>query len=85
MASDDIANAVLRYFLETGPAYWQGRRGLSFVPKLQVDNNKTSNSERLNLIFNVDTVMRRIAPKSRTVAIRRCPKRALSLRLFWEF
>jgi hypothetical protein len=51
MASEDIANAVLGYFLETAPAYSQGRRGLSFVLKLTPDKMRITNGKRFSPMF----------------------------------
>jgi hypothetical protein len=48
IASEDIVNAVLGYFLETTPEYSKGRCSLSLVLKLVPDKIRNTHSERFN-------------------------------------
>jgi hypothetical protein len=70
MASEDIANAVLGYFLETTPEYSQGRCGLSFVLKLVPDKIRNTHSKRFNPMFLLTPRDEALFRKGWTVPVR---------------
>jgi hypothetical protein len=70
MASEDIAKAVLGYFLETTPEYSQGRCGLSFVLKLVPDKISNTQSKRFNPMFLLTPRHEALFRRNWTVLIR---------------